>query len=105
LKRDPKNRCNDIADARIDIQKALDDPGGVLVQQEVMADPRRKLTRNLLWIAAVFCIIILGVAIWKLNLPNPVNSCVTDMTCPKARNSVPAPFSLFLPMANILLHA
>jgi serine/threonine protein kinase len=73
LEKDAKNRYHDIADARVDIQKALADPGGVFVQPITGMEPRRNLRTILPWAAAALFLglIIAGVAVWKLKPPEP----------------------------------
>jgi serine/threonine-protein kinase len=74
LEREPKNRYHDIADVRVDIQKALADPSGVLVQPVTTAvEPRKKLRVGFSWVAAalVLGLIIAGVAVWKLKPSEP----------------------------------
>ena len=75
LEKESKDRYHDIADARLDIQKALADPGGVLVQpigEVVQAAPQSKLP----WVAlAVIVGIVAGVTGWNLKpeLPSAVS--------------------------------
>jgi serine/threonine protein kinase len=71
LKKEPKNRYSGISDARVDIQEALADPSGVLVQPITALEPRRKLQTILPWIAAAIVLggIIAGVAVWRLKPP------------------------------------
>ena len=75
LEKEAKDRYHDIADARLDIQKALADPGGVLVQpigEVVQAAPQSKLP----WVAlAVIVGIVAGVTGWNLKpeLPSAVS--------------------------------
>jgi serine/threonine-protein kinase len=68
LDKEAKDRLSGISDARVDIQKALADPSGVLVQptgELVQAQPRQIL----LWVAAtaLVSILIAGVAAWNLK--------------------------------------
>ncbi len=73
LQRDLKRRYSSITDARYEIEQALADPGGVLVQPVTAEEPSRKLRTILPWVAitAILCIIIAGVAVWKLKPPEP----------------------------------
>ena len=73
LEKDVKNRYGSIGDARVDIQKALADPSGVLVQPIAGAEPRTRLQTILPWVAAaiVLTAIVAGVAVWKLRPPEP----------------------------------
>jgi serine/threonine protein kinase len=73
LEKEPKNRYHDIADVRVDIQKALADPNGVLAQPVAAGEPRRKLRTMIPWISAAIILgaIIAGVTVWKLRAPEP----------------------------------
>jgi Tol biopolymer transport system component len=69
LEKESKDRYQGIADARVDIQKALSDPSGVLVQPTgdvVQAPPRRMLP----WVLAVVLSAVVGVAVWNFK-PEP----------------------------------
>jgi len=87
LKKEPKNRYHDIADARVDIQEVLADPSGVFVQPSVMAKPRRKLRLGLPWVAAItiFGIIVAGVAVWKLKPSEPRQVVRFEYDLPEAQ--------------------
>jgi serine/threonine-protein kinase len=72
LEKESKDRYHDIADARLDIQKALADPSGVLVQPTgdvVQAQPRWMLP----WVVAgmVLSAVTAGVAVWSVMSPAP----------------------------------
>ena len=71
LEKEPKDRCHDIADARVDIQKVLADPNGVFVQpvaEIIQARPQSKLP----WVAAVVLgMIAAGLAVWYVRTPEP----------------------------------
>jgi serine/threonine protein kinase len=71
LEKDVKNRYSSIGDARVDIQKVLSDPGGVLVQPVAAVKPRARLRLGLPLVtsAVVIATIIVGVAVWKLKPP------------------------------------
>jgi serine/threonine protein kinase/WD40 repeat protein len=73
LEKEPKNRYHDIADVRVDIQKAIADPSGVLVQPITGVKPRRRLRLGLPWIAAIVALsaVIAGAAVWKFKPPEP----------------------------------
>jgi serine/threonine protein kinase/Tol biopolymer transport system component len=73
LEKDVKNRYSSIGDARVDIQKALADPSGLLVQPIAGAEPRARLRTILPWVAAgvIVAAAIVGVAVWKLKPPEP----------------------------------
>jgi serine/threonine protein kinase/Tol biopolymer transport system component len=72
LKKESKNRCSSISDARVDIQEVLADSSGVLVQPVTVAKDRGKLRIGLPWVAAVFILglILAAVAVWQLK-PTP----------------------------------
>jgi hypothetical protein len=69
----PKDRYHDIADARVDVQKALADPRGVLVQPITAVELRSRMRTILPWAAAalVLGLIIAGVSVWNLRKPEP----------------------------------
>jgi serine/threonine protein kinase len=73
LEKEAKDRYSGINDARVDIQKALSDPSGVLVQSRMAVRHRKVLSLKLPWVAAIaiLCIIFAGVAVWKLKPPEP----------------------------------
>jgi len=71
LEKESKNRYHDIADVRVDIQKALTDPSGLMAQPFITQAPRTKLRTILPWLAAGLGIIVVGVAIWNLRKPEP----------------------------------
>jgi serine/threonine protein kinase/Tol biopolymer transport system component len=69
LQKDPKRRYSSVTEARYEIEQALADPGGVLVQPVTGAEPQRKLRTIFPWVAAALILgaIIAGVAVWKLK--------------------------------------
>lgn len=70
LSKEPKNRCHDIADARLDLQEALADHGGV--QSAADLKPRKKLRIASVWIAAIILIAIITIAvIWNSRALEP----------------------------------
>jgi serine/threonine-protein kinase len=73
LEKEARNRYSSINDARVDIQKALADPRGVLVQPITTVEPRMRLRTMLPWIATalVLGLIIAGVTVWKLKPAEP----------------------------------
>ncbi len=66
LKKDARDRYHDISDVRVDIQKVLADPSGLLAHP---AAPHAGARMGLPWIAAaiVLTAIIVGVAVWKMK--------------------------------------
>jgi len=89
LEKEPKNRYHDIADVRVDIQKALADPGGVFAQPTAGVEPKTRLGTVLLWIAAalVLGLVIAGVAVWKLKPPEPKRVMRFNYELPQTSNS------------------
>jgi len=71
LEKESKNRYHDIADVRVDIQKVLTDPSGLMAQPFIAQAPRTKLRTILPWLAAGLGIIVVGAAIWNLRKPEP----------------------------------
>jgi len=71
LEKEAKDRYQGVGDARVDIQKALADPSGVLVQPTgdvAQAVPQSKLP----WVAAIVLgIVVAGVAGWSLRPSEP----------------------------------
>jgi hypothetical protein len=51
LKKDAKDRCHDICDVKVDIQRVLTDPSGVLAQPVMMAEPQRTPRTIFPWVA------------------------------------------------------
>jgi serine/threonine protein kinase len=73
LKKDAKDRYHDISDVKLDIQRVLTDPSGVLVQAVTTVKHRKRLGLSLPWVAAavVSAAIIAGLAGWNLRKPEP----------------------------------
>jgi len=73
LQKDLKRRYSSIADARYEIEQALADPGGVLVQPVTSAKHKRRPRLAIPWVVAavVAAAIIAGVAGWMLKQPEP----------------------------------
>ena len=69
LEKNPKDRYGSISDARVDIQRALDDPSGLFVQSIQPSKLRKKLRLGLPWVAAItiFGIIVAGMVVWYLR--------------------------------------
>jgi serine/threonine protein kinase len=70
LKKDAKDRYHDISDVKVDVQRILTDPSGLMAQPAIAA-PRTRLRTMLPWLAAILGIIIVGIAIWLLKQPPP----------------------------------
>ena len=82
LEKEQKDRCQGIAEVRVDIQKVLADPSGVLVEpvaEAVQAQPQSKLP----WVAAIVLgMVVAGVAAWNLRPapdPRPVSRSDYDL--------------------------
>jgi serine/threonine protein kinase len=73
LKKEPKNRCSGISDARVDIQEVLADPSGVFAQPVTVTESRTGMRKLLPWVAAALAIgaIVAGVAVWMLRPTEP----------------------------------
>ena len=73
LQKDLKGRYPAIADAKYEIDKALEDPNGLFVQQTTAVKRRKRLHLGFPWVAAVFFLgsIVAGVAIWHLKPTEP----------------------------------
>jgi len=72
LQKDLKKRYSGIADARYEIEQALADPSGLLVQRATVEEPRNRLKTILPWIAAVVILsAITGAIVWKLKPSEP----------------------------------
>ena len=69
LEKEAGDRCHDIADVRVDIQKVLADPRGVLLPQEAAAEPQVTWRIVLPWAVGVFAItvILAGLLGWNLR--------------------------------------
>jgi serine/threonine protein kinase len=85
LKKEAKDRYRDIYDVKVDIQRVLTDPSGVLVQPVMAAEPRRKLRTMLPWVAAILGVIIVGVGIWNLRKPEPRQVIRLDYELPEGQ--------------------
>ncbi len=73
LKKDLNRRYQDIRDAQYEIEQVLADPGGIFVETTAGSEPRPKIRTILPWVAAALILgaFIAGVAVWKLNPPEP----------------------------------
>ena len=83
LQKDLKRRYSSITDARYEIEQALADPSGVLVQPVTAAEPRRKLRTILPWVAAALvlhCDHCRSGCLETEAAPNRVRSCVLNTT-------------------------
>ncbi len=87
LEKDAKNRYHDIADVRVDIQKVLADPSGILMQQIATAKPRTRLRMGLPWVAAavVLAALVVGVAVWRFKPTEPREVMRFDYSLPEGR--------------------
>jgi serine/threonine protein kinase len=73
LEKEAKDRYSGINDARVEIQKVLAEPGGVLMYPGAASEPQRKLRTILPWAAStlILGLIIAGLAVWNLRTPEP----------------------------------
>ncbi|MBN2241097.1 MAG: serine/threonine-protein kinase [Acidobacteria bacterium] len=72
LNKDPKNRYRDIWDVKLELEKVLSDPGGLLAKPDAAADPRKKLKARLTWIAVVILAAAAsGLLVWNFRTPVP----------------------------------
>ena len=72
LEKDVRNRYGSISDARVDIQKALAEPGFVLAKAVMAAEPKRKRSAILPWVAAIILVAaIVAMAVWNLRKTEP----------------------------------
>jgi eukaryotic-like serine/threonine-protein kinase len=69
LEKEARDRFSGMSDVRVDIQKALADPGGVLAQPFTAAEHRSNLRTMTPWVAAavILTAVIAGLAVWKLK--------------------------------------
>jgi serine/threonine-protein kinase len=83
LKKEPKNRHHDIADARVDIQEVLADPGGVFAQPVSAVELQTKSRSIMPWIVAIIGIAIVGAVVWYLRAPEPPQVMRFDYELPE----------------------
>jgi Tol biopolymer transport system component len=88
LEKDPRNRYGSVSDARVDIQKALDDPGGIFVRPAETMGPRARVRHMLPWLAAVVAlsVIVTAFAVWKLKPVEPRPVVRFDYELPEGRH-------------------
>jgi eukaryotic-like serine/threonine-protein kinase len=87
LRKDLRDRFHDIADVRVDLQRVLSDPSGLLTQPVTSAGARRKLRIGFPWVATISAlgIIIGGAAIWNLRRPEPRQVVRFDYQLPEGQ--------------------
>jgi serine/threonine-protein kinase len=72
LEKKPRNRYHSIAEARVDIESALQDPGGGIVRYGLVAPGPSPWHRRLLpWAAAIAVGALASLAAWTLKAPPP----------------------------------
>ena len=83
LEKETKDRCHDVADVRVDIQKVLADPNGVIVQP--VAEVAQVATQSKLpWIAALVAVaVVAGVGAWTLRPAETVSVSRFDYDLPE----------------------
>ncbi|MBN1908002.1 MAG: serine/threonine-protein kinase, partial [Deltaproteobacteria bacterium] len=69
LQKDLRKRYADIADARYEIIKVLEDPAGVFLHNIVKHKPQNILHTISPWITTVLISIIVGVVVWSMRTP------------------------------------
>jgi serine/threonine protein kinase len=96
LEKEIRNRYGSVNDARVEIQKVLADPSGVLVEPVTTVKPRRRLQLGLPWVAAtaILCIIIAGLAVWRLKPTEPRQVTRFDYDLPEGQQFVTTSFPL-----------
>ncbi len=73
LEKIPRNRYSSMNDPRVDIQKALTDPGGVFAQPATVVERRAGMRMILPWVATIILVgIIVGVVVWQIKTPEPL---------------------------------
>ncbi len=86
LEKEAGNRCHDIADVRIDIQKVLAGPGGVLAQPVTAGKSQSMLRTVLPWVAAVaITAIVAGLVARNLREPEKRQVMRFDYELPEGR--------------------
>ena len=87
LKKEPKNRYHDIADARVDMQEVLADPSGVFAQTVTATKPRKKLRFGISWVVAalILGLIIAGTAVWYMKPSEPRQLMRFDYELPESQ--------------------
>ncbi len=81
LKKESRDRYSGIGDARVDIQEALADPGGVFAQPMVRMESGKKPRSMLPWMVAALGIVAVGMAAWYLKpAPSPGPARVVRFT-------------------------
>jgi Tol biopolymer transport system component len=82
LKKESRDRYSGIGDARVDIQEAFADPGGVFAQPMIAARSGKKLRTVRPWlVAALLGIVAVGLAAWYLKpAPSPSPARVVRFT-------------------------
>ena len=84
LQRDLRRRYSGITDARYEIEQALADPSGVLVQPIAAAGTQTRLRQMLPWIAAIILVgLIVGLVVWQLRAPEPSQVIRFDYELPE----------------------
>jgi serine/threonine protein kinase/Tol biopolymer transport system component len=73
LEKDPKKRCRDIGDVKLELEQILADPSGTLIQPVSTMKTQTRIRLALPWVAAIaiLCIIIAGILGWYLKTPEP----------------------------------
>ena len=102
LEKETADRYHDVADARVDIEKVLADPDGVLVQP-IVDTPRGDRQSRLHWVAAVILgVLISGAAVWVLKPADPRPLSRWEHLLPDGRDfrNINRPVVAFSPEGN-----
>jgi serine/threonine protein kinase/Tol biopolymer transport system component len=91
LKKDLKKRYQDIGDVRYEMDQALADHGGLLVQPVTGVEPQKKLWMILPWVAAaiVLTAILAGAVAWSLRKPEVHQVIRFDYNLPEGQQFNP----------------
>jgi serine/threonine protein kinase len=87
LQKESKKRYSGISDVQYEIEQALSDPSGILVEPVTTVKPTKKLRVGLSWVAGalILGLIIAGVAVWKLKPPEPRSVWRFDYNLPEGQ--------------------
>jgi serine/threonine protein kinase len=100
LEKDTKNRYHDIGDTRVDIQKILADPAGVLSKPVTPPEGKRKLRSVIEWMIATICIALAaGLIGWSIRQQNTAPSLriPLDVDLPESASPESAPLMIISP--------
>jgi Tol biopolymer transport system component len=95
VKKEVRDRYHDISDVRVDLQKVLTDPSGVLVQPLEITETRIRW-RTTLGIAAAIAItaILVGLVVWNSRAPEPRQVIRFDYELPDGQQLTNLPLAV-----------